>query len=322
MRRRDFLIASGVSAGLLASGQPAFAKLVKKFAEELKVGEYNWFPERSPTGPIVIVVSIPTQKVHVYRNGIRIAASTCSTGKKGHETPTGVFTILEKDKDHHSKTYDNAAMPNMNRLTWDGIALHAGNLPGYPASHGCVRLPMEFSELLFGVTHLGMTVILADDATFPPAITHPGLVLDDEALGRYKAAETSVLVREYAKVRDLPDRTTGVVVSGADRTIAVLENGKDVIRGEISFNGKPAPLGEKIYTLAGSDYSAARLRWLQTNVGTEKSANADGSTRFKAEPRVLAALQDRIHLGMTVLVTDGPSSDVSRSKPGFTVISS
>ncbi len=74
-----------------------------------------------------------------YRNGVRIAVSTCSTGKKGHETPTGVFTILEKDKDHHSSTYNNAPMPNMNRLTWSGVALHAGNLPGYPASHGCVR---------------------------------------------------------------------------------------------------------------------------------------------------------------------------------------
>ena len=67
-------------------------------------------------------------------------------GQEGHSTPTGVFTILQKHKDHHSSTYNNAPMPNMNRLTWDGIALHAGNLPGYPASHGCVRLPLEFSE--------------------------------------------------------------------------------------------------------------------------------------------------------------------------------
>ena len=113
------------------------------------------FPSARPAGPLLIIVSIPDQKVHVYRNGIRIAASTCSTGKPGHSTPTGVFKILQKDKHHRSSTYNNAPMPNMNRLTWSGIALHAGNLPGYPASHGCVRLPMEFSERLFGITQDG-----------------------------------------------------------------------------------------------------------------------------------------------------------------------
>jgi len=100
--------------------------------------------------------------VHVYRNGIRIAVSTCSTGKPGHETPTGVFVVLQKDADHRSSTYGGAPMPNTNRLTWDGIALHAGNLPGYPASHGCVRLPLDFSARLFEVTHLGTPVIITD----------------------------------------------------------------------------------------------------------------------------------------------------------------
>lgn len=217
MHRRDFLLAAGLALPALSPAAPALARQVMKFAEELKNGEFNWFPERSPTGPVLVVVSIPEQRVHVYRNGIRIAASSCSTGKKGHETPTGVFTILQKDKFHKSKTYDDAPMPNMNRLTWDGIALHAGNLPGYPASHGCVRLPMEFSELLFGITQLGMTVILADDRSFPPAIAHPGLLLDDSALGTYRAAETSVLKREYMRRGDPPDRITGVVVSSADQ---------------------------------------------------------------------------------------------------------
>ena len=139
------------------------AALVDKNADALANGEFNWHPERAKAGPMLIIVSIPDQKVHVYRNGIRVAASTCSTGKPGHATPTGVFKILEKDKHHHSSTYNNAPMPNMNRLTWSGIALHAGQLPGYPASHGCVRLPLEFSELLFGITQKGMTVVIADN---------------------------------------------------------------------------------------------------------------------------------------------------------------
>jgi hypothetical protein len=130
---------------------------------------------------VAIIVSIPDQLVHVYRGGARIGLSTCSTGKQGHSTPTGVFTILQKDKNHHSSTYNNAPMPNMNRLTWSGVALHAGNLPGYPSSHGCVRLPLKFSELLFTVTHVGTPVIIADDHSEPVPVTHPGPVLSSLA---------------------------------------------------------------------------------------------------------------------------------------------
>ena len=96
-----------------------------------------------------------------------------STGTKGHETPTGVFTILQRKVDHESSIYKGAKMPHMQRLTWDGIAIHAGRLPGYPASHGCVRVPVEFAEKLYSVTSIGTTVIIADDKSAP---TH-----DDES---------------------------------------------------------------------------------------------------------------------------------------------
>ena len=133
----------------------------------LKPGQYEWHPDRSPSGPLAIIVSLTKQRVYIYRNGIQIGVSTCSTGKKDHETPTGVFTILEKEEEHYSNTYDNAAMPMMQRLTWDGIALHAGKLPGYPASHGCVRLPKAFAEKLYAVTQPGTPVIIADAASQP-----------------------------------------------------------------------------------------------------------------------------------------------------------
>ncbi len=136
--RRTLLTWFG-AVGAIAAGTPMVAWAV----DNLKPGQFTWKPERSPSGPVAIIVSLPEQSVYVYRNGIEIAVSTCSTGKPGHSTPTGVFTILQKDKNHHSSTYNNAPMPNMNRLTWGGIALHAGKLPGYPASHGCVRLPMN-----------------------------------------------------------------------------------------------------------------------------------------------------------------------------------
>ena len=128
-----------------------------------------------------MLVSIPKQWAVVYRGGVRIASSTCSTGRPGHTTPSGVFVILQKDQHHHSSTYNNAPMPYMERLTWGGVALHAGNLPGYPASHGCIRLPLEFAKLLFGVTTLGTPVIVADAEPAYGDIQHPGLLIANHA---------------------------------------------------------------------------------------------------------------------------------------------
>jgi len=144
--RREVLAgAAGLGlGGALIGPAGAVAREVLREAGTLRPGQFVWHPERSPDGPVAVIVSLPEQRVHVYRNGIRIGVSTCSTGREGHRTPTGVFTVLQKDRNHRSSTYNNAPMPNMNRLTWSGIALHAGQLPGYPASHGCVRLPLEF----------------------------------------------------------------------------------------------------------------------------------------------------------------------------------
>ena len=147
----------------------------------LKAGTFQWQPDRSPQGPVVVLVSVPKQWVVVYRGGVRIAASTCSTGRPGHTTPSGIFIILQKDQHHHSSTYNNAPMPYMEQLTWGGVALHAGNLPGYPASHGCVRLPLEFAKLLFGVTTLGTPVIIADGEPAYGDIQHPGLLISGHA---------------------------------------------------------------------------------------------------------------------------------------------
>ncbi len=151
---------------------PAFANgLVPR---DLAPGDFEWAPERSPQGAMVMVVSLPEQRAHVYRNGVRIGVSTISSGKPGNETPTGVFPILQKKRMHRSNLYNNAPMPFMQRLTWDGIALHAGKIPGKPASHGCVRLPLEFSKLLFNETEHGMIVVIADDASHGTEVVSPG----------------------------------------------------------------------------------------------------------------------------------------------------
>jgi hypothetical protein len=146
-----------------------FAKAIEAEAEKLRPGRFVWRPDRAPSGPVEVVVSIKAQRAYIFRDRKLIAVSTVSTGRRGNATPTGSFPILQKRRVHFSNLYNNAPMPNMQRMTWDGIALHAGAIPGYPASHGCVRLPMEFSKLLFEVTSIGSVVhVLAD--TPPSAI--------------------------------------------------------------------------------------------------------------------------------------------------------
>ena len=131
-------------------------------AAALEPGEFVWHPERASTGAVEIVVSIPLQRAFVYRGGTLIGATTVSTGRPGHPTPTGRFPIMEKRSRHFSNLYNNAPMPFMQRLTMDGIALHAGEIPGRPASHGCVRLPLDFARILFGATAVGTTVHITE----------------------------------------------------------------------------------------------------------------------------------------------------------------
>lgn len=143
-------------------------------AADLAPGRFEWTGEPAEGSRVVVVVSLPEQMAHVYADGVRIGRSTISSGKPGHETPTGTFPILEKRRRHFSNLYNNAPMPFMQRLTWDGIALHGGRIPGYPASHGCIRLPNAFAEKLFGMTERDMVVVVADEGSHSLAVVHPG----------------------------------------------------------------------------------------------------------------------------------------------------
>ena len=160
------LIALGFLACVAASAaaQPVTNQKLSVIerAAGLGTGQFIWEPEAASTGPLSLVIHLTRQRVVLYRGGEPIAVSTISSGSKGRETPIGVFTILQKAVAHRSRTYDNASMPYMQRLTPQGVAMHAGNLPGYPASHGCIRLPKEFARLLFGVTELGTQVVITD----------------------------------------------------------------------------------------------------------------------------------------------------------------
>ena len=126
-------------------------------------------------GPVQIVVSLPHQRMTLYKGGKKIATSRVSSGKSGHRTPAGIFSIIQKNRRHFSNLYAGAPMPNMQRITWSGIAMHAGSLPGYPASHGCIRLPYGFSRKLFGYTTMGNHVVVTRDMVAPKFISHASL---------------------------------------------------------------------------------------------------------------------------------------------------
>ncbi|UPJ55674.1 L,D-transpeptidase [Bradyrhizobium sp. 192] len=126
-----------------------------------------------PQGPLVIVVSIDRQKVTVYDTNGVFAESPVSTGMKGHSTPMGVFSVIQKHKFHHSNIYSGAPMPYMQRITWSGVAMHAGVLPGYPASHGCIRMPMAFAVKMWNWTRMGARVIVAPGEMSPHSFSHP-----------------------------------------------------------------------------------------------------------------------------------------------------
>src|SRR5512133_125287 len=234
----------------------------------LKPGQYVWEPERAPEGPLLIVASITEQVAYVYRNGVRIARSSVSTGRPGHPTPTGVFTILEKEVHHTSSIYKGAEMPYMERVTWGGIALHAGDLPGYPDSHGCVRLPLEFSKLLFGVTMKGATVILANQHFAPATTVHPGLFFS-------KSGEESEPIAAGKFDWD-PDKSTSgpvsMIVSSADKTVYVYRNGVEIGRAGISNPQVTSPLNNLVFSaLQGTD-AQGHLRWAEvTATGESKS---------------------------------------------------
>ena len=291
----------------------------------LKPGEYWWNPRLSPKGPLVVLVSVPEQVMHVYRNGILIGRSTVSTGTKGHATPGGVFTILEKKQEHYSKKYDNAPMPNMQRLTWTGIAMHSGNLPGYPASHGCIRMPFDFSQLLFSQTSKGGTVVIGDGKTpVPHMASNPGVLLAPKDM-------TAEMAKPLAsgEFQWHPERSTSgpitMLVSAADRTIYVYRNGEPIGRASIEVKGK---LGGHVFTMlegvsaANSSLvpgRAARLWMSVESNGSSRSADVAGlAKRVRMSPEFAGKVYDLLTPGATLIVTD--QAAVRKASRDFTIM--
>lgn len=160
------LAAMAFSTPAIGRTPPGF--LSADAAASLRPGEFLW-ADTGGGGPVNILISIPLQRVYVFRGATPIAVSPVSTGSRGKDTPVGMFTILQKNVNHRSNLYSNAPMPYMMRLTWGGVAIHAGRNPGYPDSHGCVRVPLAFARQLYAITGIGAEVMVTDEAVDPLA---------------------------------------------------------------------------------------------------------------------------------------------------------
>ena len=311
---RRLLLLLVLAGAPLAYAQGAKTSAPIDAARQLQPGEWIWVPEASPAGPVTILVDLSRQVALVYRNGVAIGMTTVSTGKKGHETPTGVFTILQKNAKHKSNLYNNAPMPYMQRLTWDGVALHAGNLPGYPQSHGCVRMPMAFAEKLFKTTTMGGTIVVAGKAGAIMEAPSIGVLAPMDPKGQ---AIDSLALQPTEEFRWTPEKSpTGpltILVSKPDARILVLRNGIEIGRSRIDLPARD--FGTQVLTYAPDSTGAPH--WIAVGVpGSEANAGRELDPQVLAQVSMPKAFEDAVRReivpGTTVVVTRTPLQSPGR----------
>lgn len=282
--------------------------------EAIHDGEFIWNPKAAGEGPVAVVVSLTEQRVYAYRNGVEIGVSSASTGKHGHETPTGVFVTLQKDKDHRSSLYNSAPMPYTQRLTWDGIALHAGGLPGFPSSHGCVHLPSEFARLLFDAAPKGMTVVIANERSAPQSVAHPGLLLPVDLESGEPLPKMTLAAGEEERWE--PEQSVegplSLVVSSRDRRLVVLRNGVEIGRARLDVDTPDLPLGTHVY-IAGEHAPGDSVPWHAIAVKghetpAEHTLDVNSVARVSLPDGFADKLRPLVEPGTTLLVTDGAIS--------------
>jgi hypothetical protein len=296
----------------------------------LSPGQFEWHPERSPSGPVLVVVSIDDQMAYVYRNGVQIARSTVSTGKPGKDTPTGVFTVLQRKVEHESSIYKGAQMPYMQRLTWTGIAMHAGDLPGYPASAGCVRLPYGFSQKVYSVMGIGTTVAITSKRAQPSRSGRPADVL---LASRASGHENKAIPDPEGRVVWQPEKSRSgpfsILASYADRTVYVWRNGIQIGQSPLSV-APGARLPEGVFMmLEGREANDPRYPGITMHPWSALSlSGGSGSRNAVEEIRSQVRLPDDFRKKVnklltpgTILVTTNRSSNAStRSSREFRII--
>ena len=270
--------------------------------------------EAIPKGPFQVIISINDQHVSLYGNTGLIARAPVSTGMRGHPTPLGVFSVIEKQRWHRSNIYSAAPMPYMQRITWSGVALHAGVLPGFPASHGCIRLSSEFAVRLWHLTKIGTRVIIARRDVAPVEIATPALLMpapkpaeplasDDPAprLGTPPEVKTATAadvapsasdggsVRDQAEVsaQGGPSRPISVFVSRKTQNLAVRQNFAPLFDSPIRIDQPDTPIGTHIFTVMASEPTA--MRWTLVTIPDDARAEPRREERKEERKSALQA---------------------------------
>jgi len=269
-------------------------------------------PQETPKGSLQIIISIADQRVSLYDNGTLAARSSVSTGVRRHPTPLGVFSVIEKERWHRSNIYSGAPMPYMQRITWSGIALHAGELPGYPASHGCIRLTNDFAVRLWHLTKRGARVIIARQDVVPVEITNPHLFVSKpktafgspESLAvadnsnKTAAATQAPLMSNVDKQETADSQGAGPAPSGAalqkvlpisvfvSRKLSrlfVRQGFTPLFDVPVKIQNPEEPLGTHVFTVMGPENEGSAVRWSVVSM-PEQSTSAD-STKERKVPK-------------------------------------
>jgi hypothetical protein len=245
---------------------------------------------RDADEPIMAIVSIKTQQVTLYDADGWILRAPVSTGTTGRETPAGVFAVVEKEKEHRSTMYDDAWMPNMQRITWNGIALHGGPLPGYAASHGCVRMPYGFAEKLFDKTWIGMRVIISPDNAEPVEFSHPALFIPKPEAIAAAPARAGTLAREAEEAASTADEAKKAAAK-APREIALLMSSLRKLEGLKARADAELTTSDKALATARTEEARARAEDRKQKAA-DKAADLGtqlDTARAEAKPKVAAA---------------------------------
>ena len=245
--------------------------------------------------PIMAIVSIKTQQVTFYDAEGWILRAPVSTGTTGRETPAGIFAVIEKDKDHHSSLYDDAWMPNMQRITWNGIALHGGPLPGYAASHGCVRMPYDFAEKLFEKTRIGMRVIISPNDAAPVEFSHPALFAPNAQAVAAAPARAETLAREAEEAAKAADEAKKAAAAAAREAASLaaslrkLEWGKSRADAELAFADKALAIAKTDQARAQAEERKQKAALRAAEAGTQLNTAKAGA---KSKLDTAAATKD------------------------------
>jgi hypothetical protein len=253
-----------------------------------------------PAGePVLAVVSLQRQRITVYDSDGWILRAPVSSGQRGRETPAGVFSVIQKEAEHYSNLYDDAFMPHMQRLTWSGIALHGGVVPGYPASHGCVRMPYDFAERLFGLTRTGLRVIVAPTDPAPAAITHP-LLFQPKPGAAAQAAARKAEEDDATKEADQAKLAAGAAYRAAMQAMVPARTAENLkARAEAQLAA-----AETALAAAGSDearHAAEEAKAAATAKVSELQAQLDAA-KAELQPKqdALAAAREAVAAAETV----------------------